>query len=175
MESSCYVRGSARCCTLLVRHAMPRAFLTTCLSYRLLVPVFMHRVLVLCVTLIRALSVSHLCCAVLLCGYALQCFPTSRSLRGITRDASIFNSLIESTICMFSKSSSAHHTYRHMAPPGVRTGSEPESGIWCHVTCGTTMAPSWCHMVTYGEWLLLTVIYHVIQMQYSTHKRLHMD
>ena len=89
MESSCYVRGSARCCTLLVRHAMPRAFLTTCLSYRLLVPVFMHRVLVLCVTLIRALSVFISASAVLLCGYALQCFPTSRSLRGITRDASM--------------------------------------------------------------------------------------
>jgi len=89
MDSSCYVRGSARCCTLLVRHAMPRAFLTTCLSYRLLVPVFMHRVLVLCVTLIRALSVFISASAVLLCGYALQCFPTSRSLRGITRDASI--------------------------------------------------------------------------------------
>ena len=69
----------------------------------------------------------------------------------------VINSLIESTICTFSKSSSAHHTSRHMAPPGVRTGSEPESGTWCHVTCGTTMAPSWCHMVTYGEWLLLTV------------------
>jgi len=34
MDSSCYVRGSVRCCALLVRHAMPRAFLSCWSSLR---------------------------------------------------------------------------------------------------------------------------------------------
>ncbi len=34
MESSCYVRGSVRCCAVLVLYAMPRAFLSCWSSLR---------------------------------------------------------------------------------------------------------------------------------------------